>query len=98
MQTQLKLVLAVVLAASALMAHAEDKNQAGDASTSAPARRPWRSAIHRTNLLRPPAGCMGSGMGMSGAKGGMGMGDGMMDMMMKMMDQQSSMMDMPMKQ
>ena len=37
MQTQLKLVLAVVLAGSAFMAHAEDKNQAGDASISAPA-------------------------------------------------------------
>ncbi|WP_178091000.1 hypothetical protein [Pseudomonas sp. Kh13] len=37
MQTQLKLVLAAVLAGSALMAHAEEKHHAGDATASAPA-------------------------------------------------------------
>lgn len=37
MQTQLKLFLAVVLAGSALVAYAEEKHHAGDASASAPA-------------------------------------------------------------
>lgn len=141
MQTQLKLVLAVVLASSALMAHAEEKHHSGDAPASATAAStPSESAIskamseqmHKMQVAHDKAaaaktpaerqaamhegmktmkesmamiskqhaaGCMGSGMGMSGEKSGMGMGmgDGMMDMMMKMMDMQSSMMDMPMK-
>lgn len=48
MQSQLKLMLAVVLAGSALMAHADEKQNAGDATTSAPAAStPSESAMNK---------------------------------------------------